>query len=226
MYAKSLSIVHAPTTIWRLVYAFYCSSLTSYGMNCFLIFHSLLAFFFQGLNLAWLWVIPIFNPLFAPSAILLSFLSYHSAIPAVVSFDPCLLSFFWACCLFFSQWLSMVFRLFIKLLASSCVPFLSSWASLAHFLILHTHGILLTLLGFLSPITLSFILGVYGLSINSLLFYFITSSLLWPILTFLHHITSMGLLFLSPGSFRPICFPQGAFMYFIGLWTIVPAIRA
>ena len=52
MYAKSLSIVHAPTTIWRLVYAFYCSSLTSYGMNCFLIFHSLLAFFFQGLNLA------------------------------------------------------------------------------------------------------------------------------------------------------------------------------
>ena len=94
MYAKSLSIVHAPTTIWRLVYAFYCSSLTSYGMNCFLIFHSLLAFFFQGLNLAWLWVIPIFNPLFAPSAILLSFLSYHSAIPAVGSFDPCLLGLF------------------------------------------------------------------------------------------------------------------------------------
>ena len=37
------------------------------------------------------------------------------------------------------------------------------------FLILCSHGLLLTSLGFTSPITVSFILGVHGLSINPLL---------------------------------------------------------
>ena len=37
---------------------------------------------------------PPFSPFFAPSAILLSYLPYHSAIPAVVSFDLCLLDLF------------------------------------------------------------------------------------------------------------------------------------
>ena len=96
-------------------------------------------------------------------------------------------------------------------------PICFPWASMAHFLILHSHGLLLTLLGFPNPITLSFILGAHGLSINLLLFYFITLSLLWPILTFLHHIMSMGLLLLSLDSIRPICFPQGPFIYFMGL---------
>ena len=93
----------------------------------------------------------------------------------------------------------------------SCFP----WASSAHFLILH--WLLLTLLGFLDLIVISFILGAYGLSINPLLSYFITSGLLWPILTFLHHIMPTGLLLLSLGSFRLICFPQGPFIYFMGL---------
>ena len=57
----------------------------------------------------------------------------------------------------------------ITLLVGSFVPFISSWASLAHFLILHSHEVLLTLLGFFGPITLSFILGAHGLSINPLL---------------------------------------------------------
>ena len=92
--------------------------------------------------------------------------------------------------------------------------------------ILHSHGPLLTLLGFPGPIILSFILRAHGLPINPLLSYFITSGLLWPILTFLHHIMPMGLLFLFLGSFSPACFPQGPFMYFMGLWTIVPGIRA
>ena len=38
--------------------------------------------------------LPPFNPLFAPSAILLPFMPYHSTIPVVVSFDPCLLGLF------------------------------------------------------------------------------------------------------------------------------------
>ena len=55
--------------------------------------------------------------------------------------------------------------------------------------------------------------------------YFITLGLPWPILAFLHHIMAIGLLFPSLGSSKPICFPQGPFLYFIGLWSIIPAIR-
>ena len=46
-----------------------------------------------------------------------------------------------------------------------CFP----WASLALFLTLHSHGLLLNSLGFPGPITLSLILGVHGLAINPLL---------------------------------------------------------
>ena len=104
-------------------------------------------------------------------------------------------------------------------------PICFPWASLAHFLIMHSHGILLTLLGLLGLITLSFIFEAYGLSINFLLFYFITSGLLWPILIFLHRIISMSLPLLFLGSFKPIFFPQCPFIYFMGLWSIIPAIQ-
>ena len=104
-------------------------------------------------------------------------------------------------------------------------PICFPWASSAHFLILHSHGLLLTLFSFPDPITVSFILGAHGLSINPLLSYFVTLVLLWPILTFLHHIMPMSLLSLSGGSFRPVCFPQGPLIYFIGLRTIVPTIQ-
>ena len=110
----------------------------------------------------------------------------------------------------------------ITLSVGSFGSFLSPWTSSVHFLILHFHRLLLTLLGFLGPITVSFILGPHGLCINPLLSYF----MLWPILTFLHHIMPMSLLLLSLGSFRPICFPQCPFIYFMGLWSIVLAIWA
>ena len=45
---------------------------------------------------------PLFSPFFASFIILLPFLSCHSAIPAVVLFNPCLLGLFWAYCMFFS----------------------------------------------------------------------------------------------------------------------------
>ena len=96
-------------------------------------------------------------------------------------------------------------------------PICFPWASLAHFLVLHSHEFLLTLLGFPGPITLFFILGAHGLSANPLLSYFIISGLFRPILTFLHLIIPMSLLLLSLGSFRPICFHQGPFIYFMGL---------
>ena len=98
----------------------------------------------------------------------------------------------------------------ITLLVDPFVLFISYWASSTHFLIMHSHEFLLTLLGFHYPITLSFILGAHRLFINALLSLLrITSGLLWPILTFLHHILPMGLLFLSPDSFRPVCFLLG-----------------
>jgi len=49
----------------------------------------------------------LFTPLFAPSVILLPFLPGHSVIPVVVLFNPCLLDLFWACCMFFSQLVTM-----------------------------------------------------------------------------------------------------------------------
>jgi len=76
-------------------------------------------------------------------------------------------------------------------------PICFPWASLAHFLILYSHELLLTLLGILGPITLSFIIRIHGLSINLLHSYFITSGLLWSILTFLYRRMPMGLLLLS-----------------------------
>ena len=150
----------------------------------------------------------------------------------------------WAYCLFFSQWLNMVIGFILMLLWAFLDPFhclwalLSHffllehpwpiyfpWASLARFLILHTHGLLLTSLDFPDPITLFLILGALGLPINPLLSYFITSGLLWPILTLLHHIIPMGFLLLFLDSFRPIFFPQVPVMYFMGLWTTASAIQ-
>ena len=104
-------------------------------------------------------------------------------------------------------------------------PIYFPWTSLAQFLVLHTNGLSLTPLGFPGPIALFLILGAHGLPINPLLSYFITSGLLWPILTLLLYIMPMSFLLLFLGSFRPICFPQGPFMYFMGLWTTALAIK-
>ena len=43
----------------------------------------------------------LLNPLFAHSVELLAFLPYHSVIPTMVLFDPCLLGLFWAWCMLF-----------------------------------------------------------------------------------------------------------------------------
>ena len=51
---------------------------------------------------------PLFSQFFALSVILLSFLSYHFAIPAMVLFNLCLLGLFWAYCTFFSQLVTMI----------------------------------------------------------------------------------------------------------------------
>ena len=97
-----------------------------------------------------------------------------------------------------------------------------SWASLAHllplsFLILLTNSAfswaITNFIGLPWPNYFILILGVYELAINPLLSLFaLLLSLQWPILTFLHHILSIGMLFLSFRaslspftSLRPIC---------------------
>ena len=100
-------------------------------------------------------------------------------------------------------------------------PICFPWASLALFLTLCSHGILLTPLDFPNPITLSFILGAHGLAINPLL----------SLLTLLRPCCGSFLLFyitycpwvwyfsLSPGSFRLICFLKA---HLFILWAYDP----
>lgn len=116
----------------------------------------------------------------------------------------------------------------IILLVGFFVSFISSWASFAHLLSLSIigpfsnsvfHGLLLTPLGFTSPITLSFISWAFHQPLT--FFTCITSGLLWPILTFLHYILPMGLQFLSLrvplgpfASSRPICLFYGPMIHY------------
>ena len=126
----------------------------------------------------------------------------------------------------------MVIGPFITLLAGSCVPFISFWASLAHLLSL----------GFLGHFPNSAFPWVFTNSfgliwLNYLIlhpwgswacyqpltfFACITSGLLWPIFTFLHHILPMGLLLLSLraplspfASSRAICLCHGHVIHYL-----------
>ena len=104
----------------------------------------------------------------------------------------------------------------ITLLVGFFVPFISSWASLAHLLSLDIFSPFSNsafLWVFTNSLRLSgpnyLILHPWGSWVFHQPFNFftcITSGLLWPILTFLHHILPMSLLIFSPGSFRLVCF--------------------
>ena len=141
-------------------------------------------------------------------------LSYHSIIPVAKLFVSILLGLFepvvysspndpiWPLVLLLHNWRAPVSHLFsLGRPRPVCFP----WASLAFFLTLHSHGLLLKSLGFPGPITLSLILGAYGLAINPLLSLL---SLLWachgPFLLY-HFIYCPWFAFsLFPGSFKPI----------------------
>ena len=170
----------------------------------------------------------------------LHFLSYCSAIPAMVLFDLNLLGLFE---LVAYSSLNDSVQSFGLLGYVACgllctiflLGILDPFTFLEHprpFLVFCSRVLLLTPLGFTGPITLSFILGPYGFSINLLLsFTFITSGLLWPIFTFLHHILPMSLLLLSfrdplgpSASSRPICLFHGPaihYSYCLGLMVFL-----
>ena len=141
------------------------------------------AFVLYGLLLSWVGPclivgFSLFNPFIAPFIGLLALLPCHSIIPSVVLFDPCLLGFFRACCML-SFYLILVAQYYhwasIHAILGFLDPFHCFRASLDHFLlfrhprpilILHSHGPLLSCLGFPDPITIFFTFGVHGLSIN------------------------------------------------------------
>ena len=92
-------------------------------------------------------------------------------------------------------------------------PICFPWASLTLFITLHSHGLLLSSLGFLGLITLSLILEVHGLVINPLLSLL---SLLWAYhgpFSLFHIIYCLWFDFsLFLDSFKPIYPPQGPFV--------------
>ena len=139
------------------------------------------------------------------------FLPYHSAIPAVMLFDPSLLLIL----LSMTQYGHLGFVLHcLWALLSHLFPlghpwsicFL--WASLALFLTLRSYGFLLIPLGFLGPITLSFILGAHELAINPLLSLLaLLQACCDPFsLFYLTYCSWVCYFSLSLRSFRPVCF--------------------
>ena len=174
-------------------------------MNYFLIFHSLWLASFKGWALLD-YGLSLFSLLFAPSVNLQPFLPCYFVIPDVVLFDPCLLGLFWVCCILFfhliivtlhchwvcihATWVSLTLSITYRLPwpISSSLGILGPLFFLWHLWPIptpHSHKLLLTLLGFPVPITISFTFGVHGLSINPLLTFFITLSLPQPILAFI-----------------------------------------
>ena len=176
MYIQNLLAVHIFAVVWRLVYTFCCPSSASYSVSHFLASHSLKpapfrAGFFLGCGLF----------LLQPTLLLFSTVFAFPVIPFYYSccgvIWPKPAGPLWACRLFFPQWLSMVIWAFwLRCLQAPMShfpfghpwPIYFSWAFLALFLTLHSHELLLTLLGFPYLITLSLILGVHGLVINPL----------------------------------------------------------
>ena len=104
----------------------------------------------------------------------------------------------------------------VFLLMGSCVPFVftlgnpwpicSLWASLVLLLTLHSHGLLLTSLGFPGPITLFSSLWFMGLPLTR---YFLCLRYFGPVVALFHFsisYTAHGYaISLFPGSFKPTC---------------------
>ena len=171
--------------------------------------HSLMAYSLRGralFNCGLLLLQPVL--LFLPT-ILLPF-------PAVMLFNPSLLGLFgptacsflndsvWPLGFLLHHLRAPVSHLF---LLGHPWPIYFPWVSLALFLTLHSYGLFTNSFGLPWP---NYLIphpwGSWACHQSLIFFVCITLGLLWPILTFLHHILPIGLSFLSSASFRPICF--------------------
>ena len=131
-------------------------------------------------------------------------LPYHSIIPAAKLFAPILLGLFgpvvyfspnglvWSLVLLLHHWRALMFHLFsLRRPWPICFP----WASLALFLTLYCHGLLLSSLGFLSPLHYLSSLGLMGLPSTPYFLYFHYFELVVAHSYFSTSYTAHGLLF-------------------------------
>ena len=202
-----------------------CCSLVHHGLEACL--HSLpfvlwpfmwAAFWFPVPLRGWYLFITRLYTSFGPFLDCPHFLPYYFVIPAVMT-----QSYWVSLGLPFTLSPNALTWPLVFLLMGSCVPFVFfSWASLVRllllgFLIFFTNSafpwVIINFIGLPWPNYFILIPGVHKLAINPLLSLFaLLLGLQWPILTFLHHILPMGMLFLSfrdsLGPFtssRPIC---------------------
>ena len=141
--------------------------------------------FFFGLGIAWMWAFASFNS--APISFHPWFMSWlvllpcHCIVLAMTLFNFRLLGFFWACHVLFLP-LVYVTEYFCQISSHVILGFLGPFhsfgylwpvsflgASLAHLILsyfLYSNRLLLNLLGFSGPITISFTFGFIGLWTN------------------------------------------------------------
>ena len=114
------------------------------------------------------------------------------------------------CPFWFFSWASLTYLLPLGLF----IPFTNSAFSWA----------ITNFIGLPWPNYFILILGIHGLAINPLLSLFaLLLGLQWPILTFLHHILPMGMLFLSFRASLSSFTSSRPIYYFMNLWSIIPA---
>ena len=156
----------------------------------------------------------------------------------MLSLNSCLLGLLWACHVFFLYSVHVA-QYFYWVNSYAILGFLGPFYSFGHpwsvlflwhhrpILFLDSHGLLLNLSGFLEPIIIFFTFGLcWPLHQTHLLIPFF--GLLRPTFAcFPFLIIPMGLILSFLGFLGPVCFLCGifSFYYFIGPWTIIPAIR-
>ena len=139
---------------------------------------------YSGTGLTWRWALLFFSPPFflLPSPAIPLYYSYCEIVLPQSGWAFLGLPFIILLMAQYGQW--FFYYITNGLLCPICFPLgipgpfasVGSQVSLALFLTLHSHGLLLNSLGFSGPITLSLILEVHGLAINPLLSLL---SLLW-----------------------------------------------
>ena len=188
VYVQNLSTAYAFAMVWRLVCTSCHSSLTSYDVSFFW-FPILYGLLPLGARLCLIVGFSSFSLLFYSFCSLTTIPTISLCRSYYDDIRPQLAGALWACCLFFSQWLNMVIKFILILFWAFfyyiayrllCpiyffLDILGPFAFLGHpwpfFLILLSHGLLLTLLDFPDPITLSFIIRAYEFSINPFFLY-------------------------------------------------------
>ena len=162
MCVQNLPAGRSLAVVWRLTCIVCRPFLLTFYVSCFLISRS-----HEELGFIWYWVLHFFWPI-----------SWLPSFPAILLFHSCcndsiMLGLFRPAVYSFPQWFGMTIGFpTYGLLCPFCLPLGHSWlicflwAFLALLLTPHSYGLLLTLLGFPSPITLFSSLGFMSLPLT------------------------------------------------------------